>query len=170
LVAKPVVGVVDLATNLSEGIKNTTTLFDDNDLKRERPPRHVSPDKVLHVYDLKKAEGQDILWNVDSGALAQENCLAQVDLDDTHVLLLLTESRIVSVDKKRQRILENVPFSNLASVKTDGRGTLSTQLLNNREGPSFSAFSTATPEDMYQFKLQLDDALQAWKQYRCDKS
>jgi hypothetical protein len=44
------VGVVDLATNVSEGIRNTTTVFDDTvELERTRLPRHIHRDKILRV-------------------------------------------------------------------------------------------------------------------------
>ncbi|KAF8216245.1 hypothetical protein K438DRAFT_1748990 [Mycena galopus ATCC 62051] len=43
-VTKPVVGVFDLASNVSEGIRNTTTVFDVAARDRVRLPRHVSAD------------------------------------------------------------------------------------------------------------------------------
>jgi vacuolar protein sorting-associated protein 13A/C len=49
VVAKPVVGVIDLATNVSEGIRNTTTLFDSNEIDQIRLSRQVSHDGILRV-------------------------------------------------------------------------------------------------------------------------
>ncbi|RKP11114.1 hypothetical protein THASP1DRAFT_27093 [Thamnocephalis sphaerospora] len=164
LVAKPVVGVVDLATNLTEGIRNTTTMFDDHAIDRERPPRHVGSDKVLRVYNRHEAVGQDLLWNGNAGALAQENYVAHIELDDSHMVLILAETRLVSINSKRLSVDQNVAFLNLRDAKTDGRGTLCTTLRDGRAGPAFSAFSTASPEDMVQLKQQLDDALSAWNQ------
>eukprot|EP00842_Homolaphlyctis_polyrhiza_P001382 jgi/Hompol1/2244/HPOL_005409-RA len=46
VVTKPMVGFVDLATNVSEGIKNTTTVFD-SELDRQRLPRFIGKDKIL---------------------------------------------------------------------------------------------------------------------------
>lgn len=48
VIAKPVIGVFDLASNVTEGIKNTTTVFDD-DLDRQRLPRHIGSGGVLKV-------------------------------------------------------------------------------------------------------------------------
>jgi vacuolar protein sorting-associated protein 13A/C len=48
MVAKPVVGVVDFASNVSEGIKNTTTVFEE-ELDRQRLPRFIGKDGVLRV-------------------------------------------------------------------------------------------------------------------------
>jgi vacuolar protein sorting-associated protein 13A/C len=50
-VAKPVVGVFDLASNVTEGIRNTTTVFD-SDLDRVRLPRHIGKDGILRVSEL----------------------------------------------------------------------------------------------------------------------
>lgn len=45
VVLKPTVGVVDLATKTTEGIRNTTTYFDEKSY-RVRPPRFIGPTKV----------------------------------------------------------------------------------------------------------------------------
>ena len=46
---KPVVGVIDLATQTTKGIKNTATLWDSKKVQRKRPPRYFGEDKVLEV-------------------------------------------------------------------------------------------------------------------------
>ncbi|KAF9478514.1 vacuolar protein sorting-associated protein 13 [Pholiota conissans] len=48
-VTKPVVGVFDLASNVSEGIRNTTTVFDNPERDRIRLPRLIPADAVLRV-------------------------------------------------------------------------------------------------------------------------
>lgn len=48
-VTKPVIGLVDMATSVSEGIRNTTTVFDDVDLFRLRLPRAIPLDSILKV-------------------------------------------------------------------------------------------------------------------------
>ena len=54
-VTKPVVGVFDLAANVSEGIRNTTTVFDAPQKDRVRKPRHIPADGVLEPYAPQKA-------------------------------------------------------------------------------------------------------------------
>lgn len=49
LFTKPVVGVMDFLSASTEGIRNTTTVFDQADLDRVRLPRFISPDGVLRV-------------------------------------------------------------------------------------------------------------------------
>lgn len=59
VIAKPIIGVFDLASNVTEGInirfsflikgiKNTTTVFED-ELDRQRLPRHIAKDGILRV-------------------------------------------------------------------------------------------------------------------------
>lgn len=53
VVTKPVVGILDLANNVSQGIRNTTTIFDVNDIDRLRLPRYIASDGILRVRRLK---------------------------------------------------------------------------------------------------------------------
>ena len=49
VVTKPMLGVFDLATNVSEGIRNTTTVFDGTDVERMRLPRVTPMNGILQV-------------------------------------------------------------------------------------------------------------------------
>lgn len=64
---KPTVGALDLVTRTTEGIRNTTTYFDEKDRRRVRAPRFFGPDKILHQYDGYKAEGQEYLFLTEEG-------------------------------------------------------------------------------------------------------
>lgn len=48
-VTKPVVGIFDLANNVTEGIRNTTTVFDQSGIDRVRLPRFTASDGVIRV-------------------------------------------------------------------------------------------------------------------------
>ena len=47
---KPAVGVVDLVTRTAEGIRNTTTYWDDKGRQRVRPPRYFGAEGLLEVW------------------------------------------------------------------------------------------------------------------------
>jgi hypothetical protein len=47
---KPAVGVVDLVTRSAEGLKNTTTYWEEGSKKRVRLPRFIGGDGVMHVF------------------------------------------------------------------------------------------------------------------------
>lgn len=49
VVTKPAVGFFDLANNITEGIRNTTTVFDQSSIDRVRLPRFTASDGILRV-------------------------------------------------------------------------------------------------------------------------
>lgn len=49
LFTKPAVGVMDFLSASTEGIRNTTTVFDQAELDRVRLPRYIASDGVLRV-------------------------------------------------------------------------------------------------------------------------
>lgn len=49
VVTKPLVGMFDFASNVTAGVRETTTVFDVNDIGRERLPRFVGKDTILRV-------------------------------------------------------------------------------------------------------------------------
>lgn len=49
LAAKPMVGALDLVSNIGEGIRNTTTVFDTPERDRVRMPRLIPADGYLRV-------------------------------------------------------------------------------------------------------------------------
>jgi vacuolar protein sorting-associated protein 13A/C len=51
LATKPVVGMFDFASSVSEGVRNTTTLFDRDPLDRLRRPRFIAKDGVVRPYN-----------------------------------------------------------------------------------------------------------------------
>jgi hypothetical protein len=51
LFTKPAVGVMDFLSASTEGIRNTTTVFDQQDIDRVRLPRFIASDGVLRVSD-----------------------------------------------------------------------------------------------------------------------
>lgn len=61
VVIKPVVGAIDLVTKTTEGIRNTTTFFEERERHRVRLPRHIADDRVLRPYSRDAAIGVFIL-------------------------------------------------------------------------------------------------------------
>ncbi|KAJ2157305.1 Vacuolar protein sorting-associated protein 13 [Coemansia sp. RSA 552] len=93
-VTKPVVGMFDLASNVTEGIRNTTTVFE-RDLDRQRLPRQIGRDGIITVYSAREALGQAWMRELNKGAYAQDNYLAHLELPGSDMVLLLTYQRLV---------------------------------------------------------------------------
>lgn len=67
LYVKPAVGVVDLVTRSAEGLKNTTTYWEEGSKRRVRLPRFIGSEGVMHVFQKHQAEGQWRLYTLAGG-------------------------------------------------------------------------------------------------------
>ncbi|KAJ6610914.1 vacuolar protein sorting-associated protein 13 [Mycena sp. CBHHK59/15] len=121
-VTKPVVGVFDLASNVSEGIRNTTTVFDGPERDRVRLPRHVSADGVLRPYDARAATGQYWLRDLDNGTYRQEAYVAHINAPGGDNVVLLTASRVLSFWSKKLKLDWELPFSQVQGVTVEDTG------------------------------------------------
>jgi vacuolar protein sorting-associated protein 13A/C len=78
LFTKPAVGVMDFLAASTEGIRNTTTVFDQQDLDRVRLPRFIASDGVLRPFSAREALGQSWLKDLDAGAYFHESYVAHL--------------------------------------------------------------------------------------------
>jgi Vacuolar-sorting-associated 13 protein, DH-like domain/Vacuolar sorting-associated protein 13, extended-chorein/Vacuolar-sorting associated protein 13, adaptor binding domain/VPS13, central RBG modules/VPS13-like, N-terminal/ATG2/VPS13, C terminal domain/Intermembrane lipid transfer protein VPS13, C-terminal len=69
---KPTIGAVDLVTRTTEGVRNTTTYFDDDTQARIRPPRHIGTDRLVKAYDADAAAGQAAVVSLAHGRFADD--------------------------------------------------------------------------------------------------
>lgn len=121
-VTKPAVGVFDLAANLSEGIRNTTTVFDRPQLDRVRLPRHIPPDGVMVPYSHREALGQYWMRDLENGTYRSESYIAHIDLPGGDIIVLLTTSRVLSFTSRRLRLDWDLPFSDIQGVAVEDNG------------------------------------------------
>lgn len=77
-VTKPMVGVTDLVSSSFEGIRNTTTVFDQNDIDRVRMPRFIADDGILRPFNEREALGQSWLKSLEDGKYIKENYVAHL--------------------------------------------------------------------------------------------
>ncbi|KIY52729.1 hypothetical protein FISHEDRAFT_63685 [Fistulina hepatica ATCC 64428] len=122
VVTKPVVGVFDLAANVSEGIRNTTTVFDSPARDRVRLPRHVPADGVLRPYSPREALGQYWMRDLENGAYREEAYVAHIDSPGGDNVVLLTSARVLSFWSKRLRLEWELPFTQVAGVTVEDNG------------------------------------------------
>jgi vacuolar protein sorting-associated protein 13A/C len=121
-VTKPVVGVFDLASNVSEGIRNTTTVFDNPERDRVRVPRHVPVDGVLRPYSAHEAMGQYWMKDLDNGAFRREAYVAHINTPGGDNVVLLTASRVLSFWSKKLRLDWDLPFTQVQGVTAEDTG------------------------------------------------
>ncbi|KAJ2453795.1 Vacuolar protein sorting-associated protein 13 [Coemansia sp. RSA 2336] len=94
VVTKPVIGMFDLASNVTEGIRNTTTVFE-RDLDRQRLPRHINRSGIITAYSAREALGQAWMRELNKGAYALDNYLAHLELPHSDMIVLLTYQRLI---------------------------------------------------------------------------
>ncbi|KAK9674952.1 Vacuolar protein sorting-associated protein 13 [Basidiobolus ranarum] len=119
VVVKPMVGLVDMANNVTEGIRNTTTMFEMNDFDRVRLPRYIGIDGILRPYSGKEALGQFWLKQADKGAYFDETYVAHLELKGEEMIALLTIKKLIVVKAKRLAVNWEVNFDQVRQVKAD---------------------------------------------------
>ncbi|KAI5124698.1 hypothetical protein M0805_004304 [Coniferiporia weirii] len=121
-ITKPVVGVFDLAANVTEGIRNTTTVFDAPQRDRVRKPRHVPVDGVLEPYLARKALGQSWMRDIQDGKYRKEFYIAHIDVPGTDIIVLLTNASSVSFSSKDLRVHWDLSLTSVAGVQGEHTG------------------------------------------------
>lgn len=121
-VTKPVIGVFDLASNVSEGIRNTTTVFDNPERDRIRLPRLVAADGVLRPYSSREALGQSWMKDLNNGAYRREHYVAHINSPGADNVILLTASQVLSFWSKNLRLEWELPFTQIQGVTVEDTG------------------------------------------------
>uniref|UniRef100_A0A0W0G3E4 Putative vacuolar protein sorting-associated protein vps13 n=1 Tax=Moniliophthora roreri TaxID=221103 RepID=A0A0W0G3E4_MONRR len=121
-VTKPVVGVFDLASNVSEGIRNTTTVFDSPERDRVRLPRLVPHDNVLRPYAAREALGQYWMRDLNNGAYRKEHYVAHINTPGSDNVVLLTMTRVLSFWSKKLRLDWELSLTQIQGVTVEDTG------------------------------------------------
>ncbi|GAW22149.1 hypothetical protein ANO14919_116840 [Xylariales sp. No.14919] len=134
LATKPAVGVFDLASNVSEGIRNTTTVFDGSELDRVRIARFVPLDGIVRPYNQREALGQSWLKQVDNGKYFNEDYIAHIELPREDMVVMVTYSRILLIRSRRLSTEWDVPLQDVQTIAKERTG-LSIILRGGTNGP-----------------------------------
>ncbi|KAL1410608.1 Vacuolar protein sorting-associated protein 13 [Vanrija albida] len=122
LFTKPAVGLFDFIAASTEGIRNTTTVFDQNEIERVRLPRFIAADGVLRPFSGREALGQSWLKDLDAGQYFGESYVAHLDLPSDDAVALLSSSRLLYVQQRKMRTIWQVPFDELQSLSLESSG------------------------------------------------
>ncbi|KHJ35601.1 putative vacuolar protein sorting-associated protein vps13 [Erysiphe necator] len=121
-VTKPAIGIFDLASNVSEGIRNTTTVFDADGLDRVRLTRFIDTDGIVRPYSQREALGQFWLKQLDNGKYFNEHYIAHLELPREDVVVILTYSRILLVKSKKLITEWDVPLKKIQTISKERTG------------------------------------------------
>ncbi|RYP19640.1 hypothetical protein DL765_003233 [Monosporascus sp. GIB2] len=134
LATKPAVGVLDFASNVSEGIRNTTTVFDGSELDRVRLTRFIPADGIVRPYNQREALGQFWLKQVDNGKYFNEDYIAHLELPREDMVVMVTYSRILLIRSRRLTTEWDVPLKDVQTIVKERTG-ISIVLRGGTNGP-----------------------------------
>ncbi|KAH8926014.1 hypothetical protein BT69DRAFT_1239533 [Atractiella rhizophila] len=135
-VTKPVVGVFDLANNVAEGVRNTTTALSQNPLERARLPRFIAADGVLRPYQEREALGLSWLRVLDNGAFANEKYVAHIDINvaEEPTYVILTTTKLIQCSDIKLSITWVAELGSLSQINLESEG-IQLVLKGGAQGP-----------------------------------
>ncbi|PSN61047.1 vacuolar protein sorting-associated protein 13 [Corynespora cassiicola Philippines] len=131
---KAAIGAFDLASNMAEGVRNTTTVFDQEGLDRVRLSRFIGQDGVVRPYSQREALGQFWLKTLDNGKYFNEDYIAHLELQGKDMLVMLTYNSIMLVRTKRLQTEWDVPLKDIQTISKERTG-MSITLKGGTNGP-----------------------------------
>jgi len=149
LATKPALGIFDLASNVSEGIRNTTTVFDGEGLDRVRLTRFISADGIVRPYNQREALGQFWLKQLDNGKYFNEQYIAHLELPREDMVVMLTYTRIMLIKSKKLTSEWDVPLKDIQTISKERTG-LSLTLRGGTNGPFIPVAEESSRNFLYQ--------------------
>lgn len=134
LPTKTVIGVFDLASNVSEGIRNTTTVLDGEGLDKVRLPRYISYDGVIRPYSQREAQGQYWLKSIEGGSFFNETYLAHLVLPGEEQAVLVTFQKIILFSVNTWKVTWLISFDQVATLSLEATG-ITILLKKSKDGP-----------------------------------
>lgn len=134
LATKPAIGAFDLASNLAEGVRNTTTVFDAEGLDRVRLTRFIGIDGIVRPYSQREALGQFWLKTTEDGKYFSEDYIAHLELPGRDMLVLLTYARIMLVRTKKLSVEWDIRLTDIQTISKERTG-MSITLKGGANGP-----------------------------------
>lgn len=134
IATKPAIGAFDLASNLAEGVRNTTTVFDAEGLDRVRLTRFIGMDGIVRPYSQREALGQFWLKTCDDGKYFNEDYIAHLELEGKEMLVMITYERVLMVRAQKLRTVWEVKLTDVQTISKERTG-MSIGLKGGANGP-----------------------------------
>lgn len=133
LPTKTTVGLLDFASNVTEGIRNTTTVFDESSVCRVRLPRVISTDGVVRPYNARESVGQMILHAVRDSRYCKDHYLAHSNVTKNKVVIVSME-RVMLASISDNSLEWSLSYNQIESVAVERSGIVIT-LRGGAHGP-----------------------------------
>ncbi|OMJ29920.1 Vacuolar protein sorting-associated protein 13 [Smittium culicis] len=124
VVTKPVIGIFDMASNVTEGIRNTTAVFGLNELDRVRLPRFINKQQIIEPYSNKNALGFSWMREIGEGKFAYDDYLAHLELANSDLVTLLSYQHILMFKRNKTSKTVIGTKSNMTSEASLSKATI----------------------------------------------
>lgn len=162
LPTKTAIGLFDMANNVSEGIRNTTTVFDNQGIDRVRLPRFIGRDMTCKPYSQREAIGQAWLKQVNEGDYFNEEYVAHMSLPGEELVTIVTYTRILLMHTRRLTTMWDVQFDQLQTVSME-KGGVALVLWGGIQGPFVPISDESARQYLYN---KIGMAVEEYNQYR----
>ncbi|CAN6662886.1 intermembrane lipid transfer protein Vps13p [Trichomonascus vanleenenianus] len=122
LPTKTAIGLFDFANNVSEGVRNTTTVFDADAIDKVRPARFIGKDGIVRPYSMREAIGQSWLKQVENGNYFNDNYLAHISMSGDEMIVMVTFERIMLMSNVKMTVEWEVPLQDLQTIAMERTG------------------------------------------------
>ncbi|TID30882.1 hypothetical protein CANINC_000530 [Pichia inconspicua] len=117
LPTKTATGVLDMANNISESIRNTTTAFDNRAVEKVRLPRYIPKDGSVIAYDKRKAQGQ--YWM--KKFWADDDYIGHIKIQGERICLV-TYARIAIINLGLNTVEGEIGLSDVINITLEKAG------------------------------------------------
>lgn len=148
LPTKTAIGIFDFANSVSEGVKNTTTVFDGNTIDRIRPARYIAYDGIVRPYNQRDAKGQAWLKMANNGEFFNDKYLAHLSLAENEMVVMVTFMRIMLLNVSTMNTEWEVKFRDLQTIAMERTG-LALVLRGGVQGPFIPITDVVSRKYMY---------------------
>lgn len=156
LPTKTAIGFLDMASNVSEGVRNTTTLLDAHSINRIRPPRFIARDGIIRPFDFEEAEAQVWLKTANKGQYYNDQYISHISLacdnrdwrEGKELVVIISYSRIILLNTVSVTTEWEVRFEELQAITMERTG-LALTLRGGVQGPFVPLRSTLDKKKMY---------------------
>ncbi|RMZ76184.1 hypothetical protein DV737_g4952, partial [Chaetothyriales sp. CBS 132003] len=148
LATKPAIGAFDLASNVAEGVRNTTTVFDQEGLDRVRLTRFIGMDGIVRPYSQREALGQFWLKTCDNGKYFNEDYIAHLELEGKEMMVIVTYNRILMIRSRKLQVEWDVKLTDVQAISKERTG-MSIGLKGGANGPFIPISDQSSRDFLY---------------------
>lgn len=134
LPTKTAIGIFDLANSVSEGVRNTTTVFDSDAIDRVRYTRFIGKDGVVRPFSQREAVGQSWMKLSNNGKYFNDHYLAHLNMSGDDKVVLVTYNRIMLLSIVKLVTEWEVQYQDLQTIAMERTG-LALILRGGVQGP-----------------------------------